>query len=592
MWNRTPRALKIAVLCVAGCLAVSATSHAQWVKTRRPSLGWITDMEVSGDDLYICTRNGGVFRTTDDGHTWKKITKGLPRKADFQSLAVAEGLLFAGTVERGVFSSTDKGESWKEASTGLPPGTSVWRLTVNGQELFAVAGDKAARVFRSVDLGASWTEVSSGLSRSDALCLVASGPNLFVGTSGGGVARSTDNGATWTPVNNQAMPGSAEIFRLAAVGSNVFAGTFYGGRVLMSVDNGESWTPVCNGLPDFFVFSLSDFEVGGGNLFLGSHLGVFVFSEHFELWTVAGSGLPDEPSVYALAASDMHLFAGTQEGDVWRLPLSAVNPPRNTVAPDGYDRGSSAAATIEHEPAEGSISAVDDREAADFRQNMLSAEQGDAIAQFQVGYAYHFGIGVQQDDIESFRWMKLAAEQGVTEAQLNLGQYYEHGAGVDQDLEAARHWYREAAETGFPEAQFLLAKIYGAGLGVSPDFEEAARWMRAAAEQDLAVAQFAHALDNFHGFGVPLDLQAALIWMERAANQNHVEAQFVLGIWYEEGEGVEKDVISAYMWYLLAASNGHAAALEHIERLESSLTKKELKRAEGLANRWVEIHYE
>jgi len=96
----------------------------------------------------------------------------------------------------------------------------------------------------------------------------------------------------------------------------------------------------------------------------------------------------------------------------------------------------------------------------------------------------------------------------------------------------------------------------------------------------------------FEGFGLPLNRTASLTWIERAANQNHSEAQFRLGTWYLEGTGVDKDVVSACMWLLMAASNGHEPAWEHLEQLEKSLTKRQLKRAQRMAVRWVEEYYE
>ena len=70
MRKRTLRSLTITLLCAAAWLALAGMSHAQWVKGRSPSRDWITDMAVSGDYLYICTRKGGIFRTADDGQTW------------------------------------------------------------------------------------------------------------------------------------------------------------------------------------------------------------------------------------------------------------------------------------------------------------------------------------------------------------------------------------------------------------------------------------------------------------------------------------------------------------------------------------------
>jgi photosystem II stability/assembly factor-like uncharacterized protein len=76
MRNQTARVVAIAVLCAVTWVAVPTTSEAQRVKARRPSRSWITDMAASGDDLDVCTRKGGIFRSTDDGRTWKKISLG------------------------------------------------------------------------------------------------------------------------------------------------------------------------------------------------------------------------------------------------------------------------------------------------------------------------------------------------------------------------------------------------------------------------------------------------------------------------------------------------------------------------------------
>ena len=42
------------------------------------------------------------------------------------------------------------------------------------------------------------------------------------------------------------------------------------------------------------------------------------------------------------------------------------------------------------------------------------AEQGDAEAQFHVGYRYLEGLGVPQDGAEAVRWFRLAADQGTS----------------------------------------------------------------------------------------------------------------------------------------------------------------------------------
>ena len=97
----------------------------------------------------------------------------------------------------------------------------------------------------------------------------------------------------------------------------------------------------------------------------------------------------------------------------------------------------------------------------------LTAEQGDAEAQFNLGVRYFHGRGVPEDIQEAIRWVRLAAEQGHAEARLSLGVLYDEGRGVPRDHEEAVRWYRLAAEQGHPEAQFNLGVSYDEGEGVA-----------------------------------------------------------------------------------------------------------------------------
>lgn len=69
------------------------------------------------------------------------------------------------------------------------------------------------------------------------------------------------------------------------------------------------------------------------------------------------------------------------------------------------------------------------------------AEQGDVLAQFNLGSMYRQGQGVQQDDKQAVAWWTKAAEQGHTDAQDNLGLRYAKGEGVEQDWVQAYKWF-------------------------------------------------------------------------------------------------------------------------------------------------------
>lgn len=109
------------------------------------------------------------------------------------------------------------------------------------------------------------------------------------------------------------------------------------------------------------------------------------------------------------------------------------------------------------------------------------AAQGDARAQFELGYMYERGKGVPQDYKESLSWFRKSAEQGNASAQFYLGQRYDIGNGVPQDYAEAASWYRKSAEQGGTLAQIHLGFLYELGQGVPADMIQADKWYSLAA---------------------------------------------------------------------------------------------------------------
>jgi len=106
----------------------------------------------------------------------------------------------------------------------------------------------------------------------------------------------------------------------------------------------------------------------------------------------------------------------------------------------------------------------------------LSAEQGNAGAQTNLGVMYDNGQGVGQDKAEAVKWYRLAAARGSAEAQYNLGEMYAEGQGVAQDYGEALTWYRQSAARGNADAQVNLGEMYVEGQGVAKDLVRAHMW--------------------------------------------------------------------------------------------------------------------
>ena len=84
---------------------------------------------------------------------------------------------------------------------------------------------------------------------------------------------------------------------------------------------------------------------------------------------------------------------------------------------------------------------------------------------------------------QAYREFKPLADQGNADAQFAIGYMYELGIprGVlssifgTPDYDEARKWYRKAAERGSAKARSNLGRMYANGLGVARNDAEAAR---------------------------------------------------------------------------------------------------------------------
>jgi TPR repeat protein len=104
------------------------------------------------------------------------------------------------------------------------------------------------------------------------------------------------------------------------------------------------------------------------------------------------------------------------------------------------------------------------------------AEQGNALAQYNLGVMYANGTGAPQDYVEAVRWYRMAAEQGFDYAQHNLGFMYANGEGVPQDYVLAHMWLNLAVAQGNDDAK--AARDIVAKLMTSEQVAEAQRMAR------------------------------------------------------------------------------------------------------------------
>ncbi len=98
---------------------------------------------------------------------------------------------------------------------------------------------------------------------------------------------------------------------------------------------------------------------------------------------------------------------------------------------------------------------------------LAAASLGDPIAQFKLGEKYKKNYGKyprrSQSKRKSAKWCKKAAEQGDSMAQYEIGIFYLYGFGMNQNFSKATNWFQAAKKQGYNPAERALETLYKFG---------------------------------------------------------------------------------------------------------------------------------
>lgn len=198
------------------------------------------------------TYGPGVFKTTDDGGTFKQL--GKTEHNEHLSIDLSDPqrqTMLAGGHEQGrlLWLSTDGGSTWIDIGGDLPADASVCSYPlILDSETFLVgctrnnAPESGYGIFRSTDAGRSWVQVSTKPAWLAAL-RASDGTIYWTAEGGGSLLRSTDDGLSWEEVFGSVI--SMPAIELPS-GRIVSATRDY---LILSEDRGAHWRPVSSQLP-------------------------------------------------------------------------------------------------------------------------------------------------------------------------------------------------------------------------------------------------------------------------------------------------------------------------------------------------------
>ncbi|MFH0806235.1 MAG: T9SS type A sorting domain-containing protein [Candidatus Brennerbacteria bacterium] len=283
---------------------------------------------------------GYVWRSSDFGNTWKKLTSGIGGWAMVSELIETDsGSILAGNPD-GVYRSTDNGDHWK--GVVLDEDISSEFVKNRNGDIFVGTGNAAKPLYRSTDEGRTWTLLAEGIldsSRVQGLCISQEGW-LYFGAGGfmptlpyergEGMFLSTDNGATWRVINNglPVVSGQIPIWPVATGQSGYrYVGVLTKG-IYRSTDYGESWQE-SNGdnaerYPTALHVSREGYVFAGFDNAWPGKGGVYLSLDRGNSWRYIG--MKGMGIIWALAfsADSSCLFVGTHQDGVWRIDLNLV----------------------------------------------------------------------------------------------------------------------------------------------------------------------------------------------------------------------------------------------------------------------------
>ena len=173
--------------------------------------------------------------------------------------------------------------------------------------------------------------------------------------------------------------------------------------------------------------------------------------------------------------------------------------------------------------------------------------------------------------------LRLNAEQGNAVAQYNLARSYAAGKNVTKDLKAALYWFEKAASAGQPNAQTSMGWAYMSDyLELAPNYKLAMEWNLKAANQGFGEGSSNIGLLYENGWGMPVNYAAAAKWYLKAIEQgaHSGQAELHLGALYENGRGVGKNLeLAEYLYRTVVEKFGNG------EFAEEAKTRLALMRA-------------
>lgn len=225
------------------------------------------------------------------------------------------------------------------------------------------------------------------------------------------------------------------------------------------------------------------------------------------------------------------------------------------------------------------------------------AENGNALAMYDVAKMYKQGIHVEPDETAAAEWYQKSfqafyyAERTAVKPkhhaylEYRIGKMHQYGLGTEEDFGKASEWFEGAAEKNHKYAQYSLAMLYRQGKGVTQDDREAHRLFQRSHQQGNAYASYELAKMYEQGIGIPANQELAtgcyrvafLGFLGMAKKGRDDTLLYRIGAMYLYGKGTEPEEAKAVQYFEKSAEYENVHAKYQLARLYLKQEQEKLK---------------
>jgi photosystem II stability/assembly factor-like uncharacterized protein len=261
---------------------------ANWANILFPWPGGLGDYIVSvknnsKNTLFAASMGAfnSIWKSTTDGTTWSQspfIDSNMTHREalvitdmtiNSRDEIIVSGYTYFQDSLSGVFKSINDGNTWKRIFT-VPNNTAPRSFLIMDDSL-VIMGTNSNGFFRSTNLGSTWNSINGTSNTIQVISIIQDSASIILAASmGSGIVRSTDKGMTWNLSNSGLTNLTVRTISKLPNGM-VLAGTEKGGFV--SQDHGLTWSGVTTSVPFGTVRSV--FVDSEGNIYLVTDAGLY-----------------------------------------------------------------------------------------------------------------------------------------------------------------------------------------------------------------------------------------------------------------------------------------------------------------------------